>query len=284
MIHENGSENRSHRVLNTARGVKRDVARILGAMRPLTLFVVLVATFAARTAHAQACATPTEALLWNAAPVAQRAGLHLPRAGERALPARVAEVELNGAPPLEAALAFDSLEALPEDNEASEDQEEPTPQTHLWVYACTNGSWAPLAHTEVEISEGWDGTLDVIPGVEVMRRETLANLPRDFIRLEQTDVNGGSDPRYVRRRFMLFHLVRGALIAALDIVVHEFNESGPEREETMSATRRIVLMRGTPARYRLRVEERWVGERPRRCRTILTFDGETFVSADETCS
>ena len=77
--------------------------------------------------------------------------------------------------------------------------------------------------------------------------------------------------------------MRGALIAALDIVVREFNESGPEREETMSATRRIVLMRGTTVRYRLRVEERWVGERPRRCRTILTFDGETFVSADESC-
>lgn len=233
-------------------------------MRSLTGLAVLLSVLIASSARAQACPTPTAQALWLATSDAQRAGSQLPDSRSQ-----VAEVELTGAAPNEAALAFDELEG--------------EPRTRLWVYACQQGQWASLAHAELDINRGWDGTIDTRPGVQRLQRETFAGA-HEFLRLEHVDVNGGSDPRFVRRRLLLFHLVRGELSPALDLTLDESNESGPERETTMTSTRSITRIRGTRPRYRLRVSETVVGEPRRRCTTTLNFDGERFVPRNPRCT
>lgn len=231
-----------------------------------------------------ACAPPTAATLFAAAPAAARARyfVDMPEHDDEsdevhdylATTPRLVEVELDGIAPREAILGLEAI-ATEEDSSAV-----------VLVFACRSAAWTMVGSTELEIDSGWNGTYDTRPGFAVMRAETIAGIGHDFLRVEVLDVRGSYDPRFVRRRFVLLHLVGGALVTALDLVVRESSEAGPERDEVYSATRTIILRAGRatrPPAYTLRVST-WEPDRTRGCRTTLVYDGRTFVPRDAACA
>ncbi|MBN8614512.1 MAG: hypothetical protein J0L92_28185 [Deltaproteobacteria bacterium] len=226
------------------------------------------------------CAEPSVATLFARVPEAEREGYFAQTRPERdeddvlheylSVRPRVLEVELDGQAPREAVLGLNTGEAEEESGSS------------VWVFTCQGSSWDVVGRIELEISEGWSGTLDTEPGLAVLRAETIAGIDHDLLRLEHVDVRGSYDPRFTTRRFVLLHVVSGSLVTALDVVVSEIYEGGPAREETSSATRTLILRPGTartPPRYRLVVvltegeERRRTGRRS----TWLVFDGRTFV-------
>lgn len=228
-----------------------------------------------------ACAAATAEVLFAAIPADVREDDALVRADDddRELletTPRVLELELDGAPPREAVLGLETIATEEESHVA------------LYVLACRAGAWTSLGRVVAEVDGGWDGTIDERPGFAVLRPETVAGVGHDFLRMEVMDVRGSYDPRFVRRRFLLVHVVRGAVVTALDLVVQEEIEGGPARDTLFTATRRIVLRagaRGRPPRYRLTVStEDLEADRRATCRTWLVFDGERFVPTDAACA
>lgn len=241
-------------------------------------------TPAAPPATPTSCAAPTPATLFAVAPAALRARyfVDMPETDDEsdevhdylATTPRLVEVELDGVAPREAVLGLEAIETE-EDSSAI-----------VLVFACRSAAWTMVGSTELEIDSGWNGTYDTRPGFAVMRPESIAGIGHDVLRVEVLDVRGSYDPRFVRRRFVLLHLVGGALVTALDLVVRESSEAGPGREEVYSATRSIVLRPGTatrPPSYTLRVQT-WEPDRTQRCRTTLVFDGRVFVPRDAACA
>ncbi len=217
--------------------------------------------------------------LWDAVPMAEREGFSAePPSDEDVGPPstpRVMLLELDGAAPTEALLGLDAIG----------DGTDPG-QSAVWAFACRAGRWSSLGQVRFENAAAWDGTIDEVPGLRVLRAEVIPGVDHPFVRIEHVDVRGGVDPRFVRRRFVLAHVTGGALVNALELVVSESVEAGPEREEVFSATRTLVFdRRARPPRYRLTVRtiDSQVG-RARRCRTELVFDGRIFAAADPACA
>lgn len=235
----------------------------------------------AGVAAAPACPAATAETLFSAIPVAVRGGDALVHPEDddhdylESAP-RVLELELDGVAPREAVLGLETIATEEESHVA------------LYVLACRAGAWASLGRVEVEIDEGWNGTLDERPGFAVMRPETIAGVGHDVLRVEVLDVRGSYDPRFVRRRFLLVHVVGAQVVTALDLVVREDVEDGPDRDTIFTATRRIVLRPGAgprPPRYRLTVTTDDLEEHRRStCRTWLVFDGRTFAPEDRDCA
>jgi hypothetical protein len=261
---------------------------MLGRMRSMLVLCLCLGIFCsparaddAGVAAASACPPATAETLFAAIPAAVRGGDALARSEDdererlETTP-RVVELELDGGPPREAVLGLETIATEEESHVA------------LYVLACRAGAWTSLGRVELEIDEGWNGTIDERPGVAVLRPETVAGVAHDFLRIEVTDVRGSYDPRFVRRRFLLVHVVRGEVVTALDLVVREEVEGGPARDTIFTATRRIVLRAGTrgrPPRYRLTVStEDLEAHRRRSCRTWLVFDGERFAPTDVACA
>jgi len=215
--------------------------------------------------------------LWAAVPEPEREGFSPePLADESAhgeTAPRLVEVELDGAAPREVVLALDALG----DGAARG-------RSAVWVFTCRGSSWAPVGRLDFENDAAWDGTIDDLPGVRVLRAEAIPGVGHDLLRVEHVDVRGGHDPRYARDRLLLVHVVGGALVTALDLVVSESTEAGPDRAEIYRATRTLVLRRGARPRYRLTVQTAEHEGRPRTCRTVLTFDGSVFRPADAACA
>ena len=231
------------------------------------------------------CAAPTAATLLAVAPAAlrERFFVEMPEVDEESdethdyleTTPRLVELELDRAAPREVVLGLEAIETE-EDSAAI-----------VLVFSCRSGAWSMLGSTELEIDSGWNGTYDTRPGFAVLRPETIAGIGHELLRVEILDVRGSYDPRFVRRRFVLLHVVAGALVSALDLVVRESSEAGPERDEVYRATRTIVLRPGTatrPPSYSLRVSTWGEGERERRCRTTLVFDGRVFAPRDAACA
>lgn len=190
---------------------------------------------------------------------------------------RVLEVELDGPAPREAVLSLNRGE------------QESASASAVFVFACRGVAWELVGDIELEIDRGWYGTLDDDPGVVVLRPETIAGIDHDLLRVEHVDVRGSHDPRFIRRRFLLLHVVGGALVTALDVVVREHYEGGPSRETTSEATRTLILRPGTARtlpRYRFVfvLTEGDTNRRAGRCSTWLVFDGRTFVPSDRVCA
>lgn len=266
-------------------------ARLTLGWLALALAVVPAAAPAPASAQATAqtsapatppsCVEPTLATLWPAAPDAARAGLLI---DEDHATVRVATIELDGAAPREAVLAIDSLVS-----ELEDELGEPT--SGILVFRCVldaapgaRAGWTLLDRVDLEIDRGWDGTLDTRPGVVVLRAETLPGVGHDFARIEQLDVRGSYDPRFVSRRFVLVHVVGDEVVIAFDGVVRTETESGPDRATGPTTIRSIVYARTTPPGIRLRVSERSASGRTHRiCSTTLRFDGREFVPDDPDC-
>lgn len=225
------------------------------------------------------CGPALVAPLWAAVPEAERAGFSVePPADEdpRGTTApRVTELELDGVAPREAVLGVDAIG----DGSSAHDG-----HSAVWVLACRGTSWTSIGRLLFDNDWSWSGTLDDVPGLRVLRAETVAGLGHDLLRVEHVDVRGGADPRYVRRRFVLAHVIDGALVTALDLVVSEVTEAGPRRDEVFRATRTLVLRRGTLPSYHLTVRTVEERRRARVCRTVLELDGRSFVPADAACA
>jgi hypothetical protein len=229
------------------------------------------------------CAEPTVTMLFARVSAAEREGYYAETRPEQdedevlheylSVRPRVLEVELDGQAPREAVLGLNTGEAEEESGSS------------VWVFTCRGSSWDVIGRVALDINAGWSGTLDVEPGLAVLRAETIGGIDHDLLRVEHVDVRGSYDPRFTTRRFVLLHVVAGALVTALDVVVSELYEGGPAREETSSATRTLILRAGTarrPPRYRLVVvlTEGEARRRTRRCSTWLVFDGRSFVPRD----
>lgn len=240
--------------------------------------LVLVSSFPLPALAQPACAEPTFATLWPS--VTQREGVVVDGTHERT---RVLAVELDGAPPAEAVLTVDSLVSELE-SELGE------PSTAIYVLRCAasadgaSARWTPLGRVDLPIDTGWEGTLDVAPGVVVLRAETMPGVGHDFARIEQVDVRGSYDPRFVARRLAYVHVVDGNVVVAFRATVRVETESGPDRAEGPTTIRSVVVRPTRPSSIRFTVRE--TNERGRTrtlCRTILAFDGETFVPEDDAC-
>lgn len=240
-------------------------------------------------AAAQACATtPAIDVLWAAVPSAERRGIEPPTGGS-ARPAdaasrgdapsvtalRLAMVDLDGTPGQEAVLAVDRLGGERYDVSAV---------SMVWVLRCRADRWSLIGHVELEIDAGWDGTIDDRPGVRTLRAEALAGVGHDFARIEQINVRGSYDPRFIARRLLLVHVVGEEVVVAFDAVVSEETESGPDRAPGPATIRSVVYRRGGRPAITFRVSEVFPsGRRRTSCSTVLTFDGRTFVPEDEAC-
>ncbi len=255
-------------------------------MKRMTPLLVLAVGLVAASARAQPRAPETSAVpcgpvlvspLWAAVPEPERTGFSVePVADEdpRGTTApRVAEIELDGVAPREAVLGVDAI------GDGSDDG-----RSAVWVLACRGTSWTSIGRLDFDNDSAWDGTLDDLPGLREMRAEPVPGIGHDLLRVEHVDVRGGADPRFVRRRFVLAHVVGGVLVTALDLVVSESVEAGPDRAEVFRATRTLVLRRGRVPSYRLTVRTVDENERTRACRTVLTYDQRTFVAADPGCA
>lgn len=235
----------------------------------LFALLALVANDLSRS-RARACAEPDAATLWAAIPESDRDGVAL--GAEGIGEPRVLAVELDGAPPAEAVLAIDVLLGDLHDDPA---------QSLVWVLGCREGRWRRLGRVSLAIDRSWDGTIDDRPGVQSIRADTVPGVARPLLRVEQVDVRGGYDPRYVRRRFVLLSLVEDRVVVALDTVVREDTTIGPDRADGPSTRRYVVYRRGS---IRIRVVETSPsGRRRTLCRTDLRFDGARFVPDDPSC-
>jgi hypothetical protein len=153
-----------------------------------------------------------------------------------------------------------------------------------FVFACGAGAWAFVDRAVLEIDRAWDGTIDAPPGFASVTAETITGVGHELLRLEHVDLRGGVDPRFVRHRVVLVHVVDGVLVIALDVVTGDLVFGGPERETMSDTTRALRRVRGRVPRYRFVFAQR--EEQPRRrrtCSTWLVFDGRTFVPRDAAC-
>lgn len=221
------------------------------------------------------CEPPTLETL-RPALVESAAGLVIDDALSPTRSSRVAAIELDGAPPAEAVLAVDSLR--PAIGSADE------PRTAVLVLRCTPAGWSLIDRIDLAIDRAWDGTLDEVPGVVVLRGETLPGVGHDFARIEHLDVRGGHDPRFVSRRLLLLHVVGDDVVVALDTVLRSETMSGPAREPGPTTIRSVITRRTRRPSIRVRLSERSPSGRTRTlCRTTMTFDGREFSAADPGC-
>ncbi len=191
-------------------------------------------------------------------------------------------LELDGEPGLEVILALD---AFVENTEGVAAYNTPT-RSLIWALRCNATGYQYIGSYALEATEPPNyGTIDTLPGIRVLRAETLPGVSHAFLRLEHVDVQGGHDPRFVTRKLVLLHVVQGRLIAALDVDVHYSSESGPAREPDLEVTRSVIYQRTRPAAIRYRVYEVHPPSRRRRtvCSTTLRFNGRAFAEPGDAC-
>ncbi len=252
----------------------------LGAITSLLVVLTASAARAQDAAPPAPCGGADASALFAAVPAAEREGFWIGAAPEdaelgstgRDAAPRVALIDLDGVAPAEALLGLDAIRT------------DLSPgQSAVWVLACRDGSWRALGRVLFDVDAGWDGTYDDVPGIATLRGEMIAGVGHDLARIEHVDVRGGADPRFVRRRFVLAHVVDGALVVALDYVVRDTVEAGPDRAEVFRARRTLVLQRDAQPRYRLTIRTS-SARRAFSCGATLTFDGRRFVPDDEACA
>ncbi len=241
-------------------------------VRELVAIAFLLLASDLTRARAAACASDTGAL-WAAIPEAERDGVRRDAEGIGA--PQVHMVDLDGAPPAEAVFAIDALLGDLHDDAA---------RSLVWVLGCREGRWRTLGRVRLEIDDSWNGTLDERPGVRALRAESIEGVGHALLRVEHVDVRGGYDPRYVRRRFLLLGLVDDRVVVALDTIVREETEAGPDRADGPTTRRYVVYRQTRPASIRFRVVDTTAqGRRRTICQTELRFDGARFVPDDASC-
>ncbi len=229
-----------------------------------------------------ACASPTADSLFARIPETARTEFFLvpPAATDEGVtrhyedrPPRVLEAELDGAGSREAVLLLEAIHSG-----------EPS-VSGAFVFQCRAAAWVFVDRVVLDIDWAWDGTIEGPPGFSSVTSETIAGVGHELLRIEHVDLRGGVDPRFLRHRVVLVHVVDGALVTALDVITSELIMGGPERDTISETTRTLRVRPGRTPRYRFVFTSS--EEQPRRrrsCSTWLTYDGRTFVPRDAGCA
>jgi hypothetical protein len=200
--------------------------------------VLLASTPALAAPGPRARCAADDAALWAAIPAKARRGLRTP--------SRVVRLEMDGRPPKEVAVSADLVPAALDSAGPAG-----TGRSTLWLLTCRGGRWAVAGQREWTNNRYWDGYYDAVPGIKVLRSERLPGCKGTFLRVEHIDLQGGVDPRYLYRRFVLLHLRGGVLVTAFECATQDIVARGPNRTER-STIRIVSYKRGEPPRIRVR--------------------------------